>query len=106
MREDGATGGFLVTSEVWERIFGPGAGSRVAAVGSQHVPEGQAILGDWSTTLLRIKESDHTLAATQGLDELGQDMFERNLMRLRAEGRYSFDVLRPSALAVADLTAA
>lgn len=109
MREDGATGGFLVTDNgFYTRLFGHvGAGTAAPPViGSQHVPEGSAILRDWSTTLLQIKESDHTLAATQGLDEAGQVMFSRNLMRLRAEGRYSFDALRPATLAVADLTAA
>lgn len=73
-------------------------------VGSQHIPAGTAVLGDWRQTLLRIRQSGHSLAATQGAAEDGKDMFAHNLMRLRSEGRYNFDLLRPGALLFADLT--
>ncbi|WP_193669326.1 phage major capsid protein [Nocardioides salarius] len=97
MREDGATGGFLFTDAVGERIFGPG----VRGVPSVAVPVGTAIVGNWSQTRLRIREAAHTLAATQA-----GDLFDKNQMKLRSEGRFGFQFFRPASMAVVDLTAA
>lgn len=97
LREDGSTGGFLLDSRAYERIFGPG----VRGVPSVAVPQGQAIVGDWSLTRLLVRQGAHTLAATQA-----GDLFDKNQMKLRTEGRYGFQLLRPQGLAVVDLTAA
>lgn len=96
LREDGATGGFLLDTDAYERIFGKG----VFGVPSVAIPVGQAIAGDWSTVRLRIREAASTLAATQA-----GDLFDRNQMKLRSEGRYGFQIYRPQALAVIDLVA-
>jgi HK97 family phage major capsid protein len=97
MREDGTTGGFLLDSDAYERIFGRG----VRGVPSVAVPVGKAIVGDWSQTRLRIRQNAHTLAATQA-----GDLFDKNQMKLRTEGRFGFQFFRPQALGVVDLTAA
>ncbi|WP_375003718.1 phage major capsid protein [Aeromicrobium sp. CTD01-1L150] len=96
LREDGSTGGFLLDTDAYERIFGKG----VTGVPSVAVPVGQAIAGDWSTVRLRIREAASTLAATQA-----GDLFDKNQMKLRTEGRYGFQAFRPQALAVVDLVA-
>jgi HK97 family phage major capsid protein len=91
LREDGATGGFLL--DQGEALW------RIPRVTSAKVPAGQAILADWRQARLVIRE-DNQLAA----DRSG-DNFTHNLVQLRLEGRYGFAVLRPQAFAVVDLTA-
>jgi HK97 family phage major capsid protein len=97
LREDGATGGFLLDADAFVRIFGPG----VRGIPSGAVPQGQAIAGDWSMTRLLVREASSTLAATQA-----GDLFDKNQMKLRSEGRFGFEIFRPQAMAVIDLTAA
>lgn len=97
LREDGTTGGFLMDGSAYERIFGRG----VQGVASLAVPAGTAIAGDWTKTRLRVRQGVHTLAATQS-----GDLFDKNQMKLRTEGRYGFEVIRPQALAVVELEAA
>lgn len=87
-------GRFLVSEDVFARIFGRG----VRGVPSVAVPRGQAIVGDWTTTRLRVRQGAHTLAATQG-----GDLFDTNRMKLRAEGRFGFQIGQPGALAVVEL---
>ena len=96
-REDGSTGGFLLDGDAYRRIFG----SAGAPVPSLAVPEGTAIVGDWGTTGLLVREEGHTLASTQS-----GDLFDTNQMKLRTEGRYGFEILRPQALAVVELAEA
>lgn len=96
-REDGATGGFLLGDDTCRRIFGPG----VQGVASLAVPEGTAILGDFGQTRLRVRENVSTLSATQS-----GELFDRNQVKLRTEGRFGFQVSRPQALAVVALAAA
>ncbi len=96
MREDGATGGFLMDSAAYAAVFGEG----IRRVSSLAVPQGTALLGDWGQTRLRIREGVHTLAATQA-----GDLFDKNQAKLRSEGRFAFEVKRPQAMAVVDLTA-
>lgn len=96
IRENGTTGGFLLDSNAYERLFGPG----VQGVPSLAVPAGTAILGDWSVVELKVREDVQSLAATQA-----GDLFDKNQMKLRTEGRYGFKFSRPQALAVVDLTA-
>lgn len=97
LREDGATGGFLLDTDAYERIFGRG----VRGVPSLAVPVGRAIAGNWDATRLKVREGAHTLAATQA-----GDLFDKNQMKLRTEGRFGFKFTQPGALAVVDLTAA
>lgn len=95
-RENGATGGFLMTSGAYDVIFG----QNIARVTSNAVPQGTAILADWTQCRLRVREDVNTLAATQA-----GDLFAKNQVMLRTEGRYNIDVKRPQAFAVVDLTA-
>lgn len=99
LRENGATGGFLMNSAAYDTIFG--AQSDITRVLSNSVPKGTALLADWGQTRLRIRQGAHTLAATQA-----GDLFDKNQVKLRAEGRFAFDIYRPQAVAVVDLSAA
>ncbi|QOK24149.1 phage major capsid protein [Janibacter indicus] len=96
MRENGTTGGFLLTGDAYETLFGPG----IARVPSTAIPKGTAILADWSKVRLYVRQAEHTLAATQA-----GELFAKNQVQLRSEGRYGIQVLRPQAVAVVDLTA-
>ncbi|WP_186321666.1 phage major capsid protein [Micrococcus luteus] len=102
LRENGDAGRFLVDGDVYARIFGPD----VQAVASLAVPEGSAIVGDWNGARLLVHEGEQALVATQALNENGQDMFERNEVRIRCEGRYAFELIRPGAFAVVHLRGA
>lgn len=95
MREDGATGGFLMDSGAYETVFGPG----VLRVPSLAVPKGTAILGDWSQLRLQVREGVSTLAATQA-----GDLFAKNQVMLRSEGRFGLKHRRPQAFAIVSLT--
>ena len=64
------------------------------------VPAGTAILGDWSQLRLKVRQDASTLAATQ----VG-DLWQRNQVMLRSEGRYGAQLRRPQAFAVVDLAA-
>ncbi|PFG40608.1 HK97 family phage major capsid protein [Georgenia soli] len=97
LREDGATGGFLMNSSVYDGLFGQG----VARITSTAVPQGTALLADWSQVRVGVRQSDHTLAATQA-----GDLFDKNQVKLRAEGRYGLKLFRPQAFAVVHLAAA
>lgn len=85
LRENGATGGFLMDSSAYDTVFG--AGAEIARLVSTAVPQGTALLADWNQTRLRIRQGAHTLAATQS-----GDLFDKNQVKLRAEGRFAFDV--------------
>lgn len=92
MRENGTTGAFLLQNP--ERFFvGP-------VVLSTAIPAGQAILADWRQAAIKVREREHVLAATQA-----GDLFDKNQVKLRAEGRYGFTIKRPQAFAVVALTA-
>ncbi|MFK5688743.1 phage major capsid protein [Ornithinimicrobium sp. LYQ92] len=95
-REDGATGGFLMDAAAVDNIFG-----KIPRVESYSVPEGVALLADWRTVVLRVRQAAHTLAATQS-----GDLFDKNQVKLRAEGRFGLETHRPQAVAVVDLEAA
>ena len=97
MREDGATGGFLMDSAAADTIFGPG----VKRVSSLAVPAGTALLADWSQVRVRVREGASTLAATQA-----GDLWSKNQVQLRSEGRYCNQMKRPQAVAVVHLVAA
>ena len=74
-------------------------GTTAPRVISPSVPQGTAILGDFSKLRIYVR-----LDATLAIDASGE-LFTRNQFVARAEGRYGLGVLRPSAFAVADLTA-
>lgn len=95
-RENGETGGFLMTNGAYEVLFGAG----ITRVTSTAIPKGTALLADWSQVRLYVREAEHTLAATQA----GQ-LFEKNEVMLRSEGRYGLQMLRPQAVAVVHLAA-
>lgn len=96
MREDGATGGFLMDSAAADTVFGPG----IARVPSLAVPAGTALLADWSQIKLRVRQDAQTLAATQA-----GDLWKTNGVILRSEGRYGVQLRRPQAFAVVRLAA-
>lgn len=96
MRENGETGGFLIDDSVYTRLVGRG----VRGIASLAIPEGTALMGDINTLVLRIREGAHTIAATQA-----GDLFDKNQVKLRSEGRFGLQITRPHALAVVDLTA-
>lgn len=100
-RENGATGGFLVDSAAADVIFGKG----LPRVSSPAVPAGTALLAARPTVRLLVKEDAQTLAAQQSSDGAGKDLWERNLVRLRCEGRFLGQILQPSAVAVVHLAA-
>lgn len=94
----GATaGGFLLADQgVYERIFGTG----VQVVPSTRVTAGTALVGDWSTVRLGVRE-----ALASALFEQHADWAQRNQVLLRTEMRAVPKIMRPGALAIADLTA-
>lgn len=96
LREDGATGGFLMDTAAADTIFGPG----IERVPSTAVPAGTAVLADWAQIGILIRQGAHTLAATQA-----GDLFEKNQVKLRSEGRFGVKLWRPQSFAVVDLTA-
>lgn len=97
LRTDSGAGGFLMDGSAYERLFGPG----VQGIPSASVPKGLAVVGDWTQTRLRTRQNAHTLAATQA-----GDLFDKNQVKLRTEGRYGFQFMRPQALALVGLKAA
>lgn len=97
MRENGATGGWLNSADALDTIFGRG----VARVESLAVPEGTALLADWRQIQILVREDAATLAATQA-----GDLFDKNQVKLRSEGRYGVRIRRPQAFARVSLVAA
>jgi HK97 family phage major capsid protein len=76
-------------------IFGPG----FTRVVSPSVPEGVAILGDFTKLRVYVREDAHMDVDASGV------LFTKNQFVARGEGRYGIGVLRPSAFAVCDLSA-
>ncbi|MGC5077628.1 phage major capsid protein [Agrococcus sp. DT81.2] len=97
MRESGTTGPLMFKSgrSSIEQILG-----EIPIVESNLMPQGVALLGDFRQTLLVVRD-EVRLESNQGATEL----FDRNLTKYRAEGRYGFAVLRPGAFIEVDLTA-
>jgi hypothetical protein len=77
-----------------DNVFGPDA----RRVVSNSVPEGIAILGDFTKLRVYMRQD-----ATLAIDASGE-LFTRNQFIARGEGRYGIGVLRPSAFAICDLT--
>jgi HK97 family phage major capsid protein len=91
IREDGATGGFM--SGIDEKIFG-----NLPKIGTNVIPPGTAYLGDWHQARLVVRENGRLDADVSG------ELFDKNQMKLRYEGRFGFAVLRPSAFVEVALT--
>jgi HK97 family phage major capsid protein len=90
---EGASGGFLSRASDLDPVFGA-----LRRVVTTSVPEGTAILADWSQSRLYVRENVRIDV------DLGGDLFELNQVRLRAEGRFGYAVLRPQAFAIVSLT--
>ncbi|MBT2483370.1 MULTISPECIES: phage major capsid protein [unclassified Microbacterium] len=94
LREDGATGALL---------FGSGRTSIDQFLGEYDriitplIPQGRALLGDFTQTELLIREDDHL-----DIDGSGP-LFDRNQVKFRHEGRYGFATTKPSAFIEVEL---
>jgi HK97 family phage major capsid protein len=98
MRENAdGSGAFLINSAAADTIFGAG----LPRVASPAVPAGTAYLADWRAVRLLVREDASTIAATQA-----GDLFDKNQVKLRCEGRFLSEVIVPSAIAAVDLTSA
>lgn len=98
----GASGGLLVPGgygssgeSASTNIFG---GPEIQRVISPSVPQGTALLADWSTIRLYVREQINVLLDISG------ELFKSNQFIARGEGRFGIGVLRPSAIADIDLT--
>ena len=78
-----------------DNVFGT-----IPRVISPSVPEGTAILGDWSKLTLFFREQMRIDLDASGV------LFQKNQIQLRAESRVGVGVLRPHSFAIADLTGA
>lgn len=76
-------------------VFGPTA----PRVVSPSVPQGTALLGDFAQLRLYVRESVRI-----DIDASGPELFDKNQVKLRGEGRFGLGVLRPASFAVIDLT--
>jgi HK97 family phage major capsid protein len=83
---EGTNGAFLVFDAPGNVL------KQIPRVVSRSVPAGTALLGDWREIRLVVRE-DVNLAA----DRSGPDLFDKNLVKVRAEGRFGIAVLRPQA---------
>lgn len=67
-------------------------------IASTRIPAGTAILADWSTAVLAVRED-----VKLDMDKSGA-LFQANQVQIRAEGRFGLGLTRPQAFAVVDLT--
>jgi hypothetical protein len=99
----GSNGGFL--SGGYENDAKNGFGTSdnvfgtVPRVVSPSLPEGTAILADWSQACLFIREQMRIDLDASGV------LFQHNQIQLRAESRVGFGILRPQSFAIVDLAA-
>ena len=66
---------------------------------TEAIPQGTAILADWSKGVLWDREQ-----VTIDMTDSHADFFARNLVAVRAEARLAFGVIRPQAFTIIDLT--
>lgn len=95
MRENGSTGPLMFRNGLAdiEKFLG-----EHPIVMSTLIPAGTALLGDWDTTSLIVREDDHLDVDTSG------EKFEKNQVQFRLEGRYGFTVGRPLSFVKATLS--
>ncbi|MET8554598.1 phage major capsid protein [Streptomyces sp. NPDC004959] len=91
----GASAAGPVGSFSYKNVFGD-----IPVLVSTSVPAGTTLLGDWTQATLYVREETRL-----DVDTSGPDLFDKNLAKFRAEGRFGFAVNRPSAFRVVDLTA-
>jgi HK97 family phage major capsid protein len=77
-----------------DKIFG-----NLPKIGSSVIPAGTAFLGDWNQSRLYVRDRGRLDADVSG------ELFTKNQVKLRYEGRFGFACLRPSAYVAVDLTA-
>jgi HK97 family phage major capsid protein len=92
LREDGATGGFLADLDT--KVF-----AGLPKVPSLLVPTGTAYLADWNQAELIVRQDARLDADKSG------ELFTKNQVRLRVEGRFGLALLRPHAFMEVDLAA-
>lgn len=78
-----------------DNIFGTG----LKRVVTPSIPQGTAVLGDFSKLRVYVRQDAHIDVDASGV------LFTKNQFVARGEGRFGIGVLRPSAFAVCDLTA-
>ncbi|OBK53145.1 phage major capsid protein [Mycobacterium kubicae] len=78
-----------------DNIFGTG----LKRVVTPSIPQGTAILGDFTKLRVYVRQDAHIDVDASGV------LFTKNQFVARGEGRFGIGVLRPSAFAVCDLTA-
>lgn len=95
LRENGSTGPLMFRSgrSQIEAYLGD-----YPIVISALMPSGSALLGDFGQTELVVREDDHLASDASG------ELFRRNQVQFRHEGRYGFAVLQPSAFIEVALT--
>jgi hypothetical protein len=82
---------------------GPGYANvfkNLPVVVSRSVPEGTALLADWSST---VQVFEHTSGVKIDWDFWGADLFDRNLSKARVEARMQGEVIRGNGIAVIEL---
>jgi HK97 family phage major capsid protein len=96
LRENGTTGALLFGSgrTTIEQILGD-----YPIVESPLIAAGSALLGDFTKTELLVREDDHLDVDGSG------ELFKKNQVVFREEGRYGFATLKPSSFITVDLTA-
>lgn len=77
-----------------QKVFGG-----LPKIASLNVPAGTAYLADWRQARIYVRELGRLDADASG------DLFDKNQVKLRYEGRFGFAVLRPAAFVEIDLTA-
>lgn len=75
-------------------------GDTLPRVVSPSMPAGVALLADWTRLRLYVREDVRI-----DIDTSGPDLFDKNLAKLRAEGRFGMGLLRPSSFFKIDLIA-
>ena len=92
---EGSDGGFLSAATDLDPVFGG-----LQRVITTSIPEGTAVVADWSQCRLYIREG-----VRLDVDTSSGDLFAKNQVRMRAEMRAGFAVLRPQAFAIVALAA-
>lgn len=93
-REDGTTGGFLASAAGASNVFG-----NLPIVSAPSLPAGTAVLADWTRSLLAVRED-----VDIRFNEYGE-LFRKNEIEALCEGRFDFQITRPSAFCIVALAA-
>ena len=70
------------------------------SIPSKAIPQGTALVGDWSQITLFVREGANVRASDSDSDD-----FQRNRFTLLGEGRFGIAVWQPTAFAIVDLAA-